>query len=161
MQGTLKPVRWSFYVIYNLPFKLDFKDDQISVVSSNLKHSEFKILAYTSLHWGVRRKAFQNAGRRQAWLKSQRWEKWGVYAWALNNVLPAKCVLKFWCFLSGSSRKLYRPCSSVLLGEVQLGEVQHSVAHYCKKLHTFCTVRFGAECTGWCSLPLNSSTSFP
>lgn len=118
-------MRWSFYTIYNLPFKLDFKDVQTSTGLFQPETScEFKILA---LQWGVRRKAFQNAGRRQSWLKSQRWEKWGICAWALNNVLPAKCVLKFWHFLSGSLRKLYRPFSSVLLGEVQLGEVQHGV----------------------------------
>lgn len=65
-----------------------------------------------------------------------------IYSWALNNVLPAKCVLKFWHFLSGSSRELYSHFSSVLLGKVQ-----HSVAHYCEGLHTLCTLSLGAVCT--------------
>lgn len=68
MQGTLKPVRWSFYIIYNLPFKLVFKDDQTTLgLFQPGTFCEFKILAYISV--GVRRKAFQNAGRRQSCLK--------------------------------------------------------------------------------------------
>lgn len=69
MQGTLKPVRWSFYIIYNLPFKLVFKDDQTTLgLFQPGTFCEFKILAYISLQWGWGGRLFKmQEGGNPAW----------------------------------------------------------------------------------------------